>query len=211
MVNWNALMNAPNPGESFVNAFQGARQMRAQEQMQQQQMQERQEDRQLQMEDRQRQQRARQLEQAREQLGMTARLLESATDPVTYQQARQAAAGIPGFDLSGVPEQFDPNWIAQTKMQVQALSGQVEQELMAVAPGTVVIDKRTGQPVYKNPRPPRYLPVQAGGKLVLDPSSVDGGGMPASAGGDDDEWEYITPTNGGPTPSASGVFPASGY
>jgi hypothetical protein len=201
MPDYNMLFQAPNAGQAFAQSFQQAQQVKQRNALMQQEMQERQEDRQTQMQDRERQERARLLAEAREQLGMTARLLDSARDPVSYQQARQAAAGIPGFDVSQVPEQYDPNWIAQTKMQVQALSGQVEQELMAVAPGTTVIDKRTGQKVFTNPRPPRYIPVQAGGKLVLDPSSVEGAELPHSAG--EDEWEY----EGGSTPQASTNFP----
>jgi hypothetical protein len=133
MPDYNMLFQAPNAGQAFAQSFQQAQQVKQRNALMQQEMQERQEDRQTQMQDRERQERARLLAEAREQLGMTARLLDSARDPVSYQQARQAAAGIPGFDVSQVPEQYDPNWIAQTKMQVQALSGQVEQELMAVA------------------------------------------------------------------------------
>lgn len=202
MADFNMLFQGPNAGQAFQQSFQQAQEGNRQNALMQMKMQEHQEDRQFQRQTQEREARAQQLQQAREQLQITARLLEHATDPVTYQQARQAAAGIPGFDLSQVPEQFDPNWVAQTKMQVQALSGTVEQELMAVAPGTTVIDKRTGHEVYKNPRPPRYIPVQAGGKLVLDPASV-GGATPPSAGGDDDEWEYL----GGPGGNAGGGFP----
>lgn len=176
-VQWGMLSQYPNPGQAFAQAFQQGQQQKAQQAMQALQMKEHQQDRQFQTEERDRQARAAQLQQAREQLQITARLLDHATDPVTYQQARQAAAGIPGFDLSQVPEQFDPNWVAQTKMQVQALSGTVDQELMAVAPGTTVIDKRTGRQVFTNPDRPRYYPLPPGGRLELDPS-YNGPGAP---------------------------------
>lgn len=204
-VQWNALMNMPNAGESFTNAFNQARQQKQQEELVGRQMQQQDEDRQLRREEiehqrgtREQQARKQQLEEARERISMMGRLLEGAT-PENYGQRLQAAAGM-GLDVSQVPPQFDPNWIEMTKQQAQALMGKLDQELMAVAPGTTVIDKRTGQPVYTNPRAPRYIPVQPGGKLVLDPSSV-GGALPQSAG--DDEWEY----EGGPTPQASGGFP----
>lgn len=195
----NALMQAPDAGQAFMQSFDRARQQVDQREIAKMRMREHQEDRRSQMEDRQAEQRKQQLAEARDRLAITARLLDSATDPVSYQQARQAAAGIPGFDMASVPEQYDPNWVQQTKMQARALQGQVEQELMAVAPGTTVIDKRTGEKVFTNPRPPRYIPVQAGGKLVLDPASI-GGDLPPDAG--DDEWETI----GGPAVNQPGGF-----
>lgn len=193
----NALMQAPDAGQSFTQAYQQARQAKQQDEIRRQQMEEHREDRQLQMQDRQQAQRKQQLEQAREQIGIMGRLLDGVNDPVSYERARQAAASMPGWDLSGIPPTYDPNWIAQQKMQAQALAGKLDQELMAVAPGTSVIDKRTGRPVYTNPRGPRYIPVPPGGKLVLDPST--GGSYDA---GNDDEWETI----GGPSSQGSGGF-----
>ena len=177
MPDYNMLFQAPNPGASAIQGFQQGAQLRQNQQL----MREHQEDRQFKMSQMQAEQRAQQLQQAREQLQMTARLLDHATDPVSYAQARQAAAGIPGFDLSQVPEQYDPNWVAQTKMQVQALNGQVEQELMAVAPGTVVINKQTGEQVFKNPDKPRYYALPPGGRLELDPSYNGPGAPPQDA------------------------------
>lgn len=202
-------MTQPNWGLA-QNGFQNALamglqlgQMQRQKQMQEQEMKERQEDRQLRRDQMGAQQRAQQLQDAREKLTLMGRLMEGAT-PEDYGQRLQAAQGM-GLDVSKVPPQFDPHWLAQSQMQVRALLGQVEQELMAVAPGTTVIDKRTGKQVYQNPRPPRYIPVQAGGKLVLDPSSVTHGqNMPASAGGGDDEWETIEGGSGG---NVGGGFP----
>jgi hypothetical protein len=203
VADYNLLFQGANPGSAFANAFNQAQDNKRQNALMQQQMQEHQQDREFKMSQMQAEQRAQQLQAAREQLQITARLLDHATDPVSYQQARQAAAGIPGFDLSQVPEQYDPNWVAQTKMQVQALSGTVEQELMAVAPGTTVIDKRTGQQVFTNPDRPRYYALPPGGRLELDPS-YNGPGAPTQGPPPPPPGFVIDGDAGG---NASGGFP----
>ncbi len=47
------------------------------------------------------------------------KLLSRAKDPVTYAQSRAAAQQL-GFDVAAIPEQYDPNWVAQQSMIVQA-------------------------------------------------------------------------------------------
>lgn len=175
-VQWNALMQAPNPGMAFTQSFEAARQRKQQEALQQMQMRDRQEDRQLRRDVLERQSRAQQLQEARERITLMSRLLDGVS-PENYAQRLQAAQGM-GLDVSQVPQQFDPNWVSQTQMQAQALAGAVERELMAVAPGTQVIDKRTGEPVFKNPDRPRYYPVPPGGMLVPEPGA---GGAPQGA------------------------------
>lgn len=192
-VNWNALMSAPNAGAAFANAWQQGRQTALERQRQEQAMREHQEDRTA-------SRTAAELSQYREAIGLGARVIQQVQpkDQAGWDQVLNALRTYRiDPDALGVPRAFDPNYA----QNVVRLAGPEGQELMAVAPGTAVIDKRTGRPVYQNPRGPRYIPVQPGSKLVLDPSSV-GGATPPMVGGDDDEWETI----GGPTPPASGGF-----
>jgi hypothetical protein len=192
---WDLLAKAPDPGQAFGQGFQGGQNtaalnayaqnptspeslaglmridpqlgMRAQEFNDRRQ-------------DRAKQERLAELQQNREQVGVMGNLLNTVKDEATYQQARQAAQGL-GMDLSEVPPSFDPGWVGQAKMQAQALAGRLDRELMAVAPGTAVIDKRTGAKVYENPDRPRYYPVPPGGRLELDPS-YGGGDAPDASG-----------------------------
>lgn len=46
----------------------------------------------------------------------TTGLLSSATDPTSYAAARARAQAM-GLDISGVPEQFDPQWVQTATMQ----------------------------------------------------------------------------------------------
>lgn len=168
----------------------------------------------MQFQQRRQEQRKQQLSDVREKLTIMGRLMDGAT-PQDYAQRLQAAQSM-GLDTSQVPPQFDPQWMAQTQMQVRALLGQVDQELMAVAPGTAVINKRTGKEVFKNPDRPRYYPIAPGGMLVPEPGT---GGKPVGAGpqpgqvedgyrfkggnpADPNSWEPV----GGQTPQASGPF-----
>ncbi len=65
-----------------------------------------------------------QFEQAREQLGFANQIIGSARDQATYSQGRQAMAAR-GMDVSQIPEQYDPAYVAaagqQTMTQLQRL------------------------------------------------------------------------------------------
>jgi hypothetical protein len=200
-VQWNALMNQPNPGMQAVQGFQQGMQLKQQREMQAMQMQGLQEDREHRRAQAEAQQRRQQLEGAREQLGITARLLESATDPISYQQARQAAAGIPGFDASKVPEQYDPNWVAQTQMQVRALSGKVDEELVVI--DGVAMGKQSGQPKFESPYDrvipgpdgsfytvPRHGYGRGGQQGPQQGQVVQGNQLPQGWSYDDEGWSY---------------------
>lgn len=113
--------------------------------------------------------RAAQLKQARDNLTIMARLIDDAVDEPSYQRSVASARAL-GMDVSNVPPSFDPAYVESLKRQAEALRGDVDRELMAVAPGSVVIDKGTGRPVFTNPDRPRYYPVPPGGRLELDPS-----------------------------------------
>lgn len=58
---------------------------------------------------------------AQEQMVVMGRLLDHAKDEGSYQQARAAAQQM-GIDVSGAPPSFDPNWIGQQRMIMQAYS-----------------------------------------------------------------------------------------
>jgi hypothetical protein len=148
------------------------------------------------------------------------------TDEASWQAARQAAANA-GIDISEVPANFDPQYVQGLIATADALAPQSGSELMAVAPGTTVLDKQTGRPVYTNPGRPRYYPLAPGGRLVLDPStdpsavtseattaSAGGGPEPGAVeegyrfkGGDPARPENWEPVSGGPTVAPSGGFP----
>jgi hypothetical protein len=122
-------------------------------------------------------------------------------DQQTYDMARQMAGQV-GIDLSEVPPAFDPQYVNGVISIADALDPQKGDQGFTLGPGQARYGP-DGQLVAKGPpRPPRYYPVQPGGKLVLDPSY---GGEEG-----DDEWEYVLP-QGGPTPQASGGFPPAGY
>jgi hypothetical protein len=68
-----------------------------------------------------------QLEEANKQLGVTLQLLGTAHDEGSYQQARQVAAQM-GLNVSNVPPNFDPQWVANTAAQAQAMQGKIQQQ-----------------------------------------------------------------------------------
>lgn len=203
-VNWNALNNAPNPGMAFMQSFEQARSNRMQEDQNREEREIRKEDRQRAADDRSRADQKALIEANREKIIMGAKLVRQVkaqnpgiSDDQAYQMSLPALQQA-GIDTSTLPPPGSPDagqFVKNAFAIADALDPQ-GQELMAVAPGTNVIDKRTGKPVYQNPARPRYYPVQPGGKLVLDPS-YNGGGS------DEDDWEII---NGGPTAPQSGGF-----
>lgn len=60
-----------------------------------------------------------QAKQHGEQMQQLGRLLNHATDETTYQQSLAAAKQI-GLDVSTAPPQFDPNWVGQQRLVLQA-------------------------------------------------------------------------------------------
>lgn len=60
-------------------------------------------------------------EQQQQQVQMLGRLLNHATDETTYQQSL-AAARQAGVDVSSAPPAFDPNWVNQQRLVLEAFS-----------------------------------------------------------------------------------------
>jgi len=73
-----------------------------------------------------------------EQLQQMGRLLSHATDETTYQQSLAAARQI-GLDVSKAPPQFDPQWVGQQRMVLQAFEKDGGQALSSY--GKVAIDR----------------------------------------------------------------------
>lgn len=107
-VQWNALLNAPNPGQAFMDSFNQARQMRQREAMFAQQQREHQEDRQLKRDTLEAQQHRAALEQHRDKILTGAKIVRQfqPRDQATWDQARAAAAQL-GIDVSGIPAVWD--------------------------------------------------------------------------------------------------------
>ncbi len=150
-----------------------------------------------------------------------ARLLSRAKDPATYAQSRAAAAQL-GFDVAAIPEQYDPNWVAQQSMIVQAYqdgngeafstAGKIAMD-EGLQPGTPEFGQRVNQ-IWTAENSKSFATSPGGGVATVDPAGQarfviqpNPGDASAGApvGGDDDEWEVVQP--GGAGGNASGGFP----
>ncbi len=67
-----------------------------------------------------------------EQVVIMGKLLAQAQDPASYQQALAAAQQY-GLDVSKAPQQFDPNWVAQQRMIVDAFTKDKGQTISGLA------------------------------------------------------------------------------
>jgi hypothetical protein len=95
----------------------------------------------------QREQQQAQTKQRGEQMQQLGRLLNHATDETTYQQSLAAAKQI-GLDVSSAPPSFDPNWVGQQKLVLQAYEKDGGQALSNY--GKIAVDEgfRPGTPQY---------------------------------------------------------------
>jgi hypothetical protein len=151
-VQWNALMNAPNAGVAFSNAFQQGMQQRQQAAMQQQQMQEHQEDRQFKREQMQSETAMRDVEQHREAIKTGAAIIRQVQprDDASWQQALGLLQnyGINPQEL-GVPMQFDPSYVEGVTKLADALDPQKAERPQLVpftqGGGVAAYDAQTGQ------------------------------------------------------------------
>lgn len=66
-----------------------------------------------------------QLNQAKTQLELVGRLVGGVTDEASFQAARQQAQAY-GIPLDGVPAQYDPNWVQQTRQQTLTAQQQID-------------------------------------------------------------------------------------
>ncbi len=164
---------------------------------------------------------AKQQGEVRSKAQQMARLFKhAAKGPQQWEQAKAAAAQL-GFDVSGIPAQFDPDWAAQQSLIVQAFEKDGGQALSTYGkiatdegknPGTPEFAQRVSE-LYRNDQS-KVISTQAGGAAgVYNP---DDGYKPlivpndgsqqfgAPVGADDDEWEVVG--SGGAGGDASGGF-----
>ncbi len=162
-------------------------------------------------------------ERQRQNLIMGGKILRQIkpTDQASYDQARQMAAQV-GVDISGVPEQFDPQYVSQIVQTADALDPPKSGEMPGIAK-EVDYYRSIGRHDLAEQRMESHA---AGSPLIMDmgdgrkavyPRGGLGGGAPGPAPGaiedgfrfkggnpaDRSSWE---PVNGGPTPQASGTF-----
>ena len=71
-----------------------------------------------------------QFEQAREQISFMGQIISAAKDPASYAQGRQLMAAR-GMDVSQIPEQYDPAYVAQAGQQTMTMAQRIEQEYKA--------------------------------------------------------------------------------
>lgn len=152
------------------------------------------------------------------------RLLDHATDETSYQQARAAAASY-GIDLTGVPPSYDPQWVEQQKMLLQAVQTPAGQQALSAA-GKQAMDEglqpgtpQFGQRVHDiwSTEQNRLIATQPGGgvaqynqatgqtQFVIQPN--DGShqvGAPASSAPPPPPGFHLD--NGGPASQAPGTF-----
>lgn len=67
-----------------------------------------------------------QFEQARDQLSFMSQVISAAKDPASYAQGRQMMAAR-GMDVSQIPEQYDPAYVAQAGQQTLTMAQRLEQ------------------------------------------------------------------------------------
>lgn len=89
-----------------------------------------------------------QQEQRRADLPLIGRLLDGIGDESTYQQ-RKAMAGQYGIDVSQLPQNFDPAWVAQQQQTIKLLSDPAKAEALSTA-GKQAVDMgfRPGTPEF---------------------------------------------------------------
>lgn len=168
-------------------------------------------------------QQANQRKQQQEQMLIMGKLLRNANDPQSYAQSRTAAQQY-GLDISGVPEQFDPAWVGQQRLLVDAFNEDGGAKISGIARELVDagydIESPEGQAALRSVISNKYAseyvddrgntrrrsalnlePAQGGPQPgVIEDGYRFKGGNPA----DPSAWEQVG--QGGPTQPASGGF-----
>lgn len=208
-VQWNALMNAPNAGQAFTQAFQGAQQQRREDAIMQQRMQEHQEDR-----DRLKHQDAMSAVEAhRENIIKGAQLIRQLNpqDDASWQQALSMAQQA-GIDIREVPQHYDPQY-AQGLVKLADTFAPEKQERGQLVPftqggGVARYNPQTGQMetlvIPNDGSHPAGAPASGNMPRVADQSSYDAVAPGAQYIGPDGQ---VRVKQGGPAPQAPGNFP----
>jgi hypothetical protein len=89
-----------------------------------------------------------QAKQRGDQMQQLGRLLNHATDETTYQQSLAAAKQI-GLDVSSAPPSFDPNWVGQQRLVLQAYEKDGGQALTSEARNLVQLGYKPGTPEFQ--------------------------------------------------------------
>lgn len=82
-----------------------------------------------------------------EQFQQLGRILNHATDETTYQQSLAAAKQI-GLDVSNAPPSFDPNWVNQQKLVLQAYEKDGGQQISGLARELTDAGYKPGTPEF---------------------------------------------------------------
>lgn len=98
-----------------------------------------------------------------------------AEDPSLWPQAKaQYAATLQryGLPVPNLPDTATPELIRSLQMQSLSTKEQLEaRKGVALGDGAELRDPYTGRLLASNPKPPHYIPLPPGGRLVLDPGS----------------------------------------
>ncbi len=85
----------------------------------------------------------------REEHVVLGKLLDHAVDEPSYQQSLAAAKQY-GIDTTGAPPNFDPNWVGQQKMIVQAFAKDGGQAMSAAGKQAIDMGYHPGTPEFNN-------------------------------------------------------------
>jgi hypothetical protein len=125
-------------------------------------------------------------------------------DEATYQQARAMAAQM-GMDVSQVPPNFDERYVQGVVSLADTFAPQKAEGQPNIAK-EVEYYRSIGRPDLAEQRLLNHANPQIGVQNPDGTYTLMRPPLPGVQANDEDEWEYMPPANGGPTPQASGTF-----